>query len=195
MTADPLARDPLSARFGDLARIAAMTAGEVTAEPVPFLAQVSLRLDPALADLVPLPLPLEPNTAWEDGPRAALWLGPDEWLIIGPPHAGAEIAAELAAALTDVHRSIVDLSANRVVVELGGAGRAELLSKGCPIDLHPLAWAAGMCAQTLLARTQVILHERADTTGLLVRSSFADYLVDWLLAASGETSDHESVTD
>ena len=43
-----------------------------------------------------------------------------------------------------------------------------------------------MCAQTLLARAQVILHERADTTGLLVRTSFADYLVDWLLAASGD---------
>ena len=47
-----------------------------------------------------------------------------------------------------------------------------------------------MCAQTLLAKAQVILHERADTTGLLVRTSFADYLVDWLLAASGEASDH-----
>ena len=188
MTADVGARDPLAPRAADLARIAAATIGEVTAEPVPFLAQVSLRLDPALADRVPFPLPLEPNTAWEDGPRAALWMGPDEWLILGPPYAGAEIAAELDTALTDVHRAIVDLSANRVAIELGGPGRAELLSKGCPIDLHPLAWTAGMCAQTLLAKAQVILHERADTTGLLVRTSFADYLVDWLLAASGEAS-------
>ena len=108
----------------------------------------------------------------------------------GPPHAGAEIVAELDSALTDVHRSVVDVSANRVAIELGGPGRAELLSKGCPIDLHPLAWTTGMCAQTLLAKAQVILHERADTTGLLVRTSFADYLVDWLLAASGEATDH-----
>ena len=127
MTADPLARDPLSARVGDLARIAAATAGEVTAVPVPFLAQVSLRLDPALADRVPFPLPLEPNTVWEDGPRAALWLGPDEWLVLGPPHAGAEIADELETALADAHRSVVDLSANRVAIELGGPDRFELL--------------------------------------------------------------------
>jgi sarcosine oxidase gamma subunit len=40
-----------------------------------------------------------------------------------------------------------------------------------------------MCAQTLFAKAQVILHERADTTGVLVRPSFADYLVDRLLAA------------
>jgi sarcosine oxidase, subunit gamma len=190
VTVDPLSRDPLAGRLDDLARIGAASDDEVTAEPVPFLAQVSLRLDPTLAHRVSLPLPLEPNTAWEDGPRAALWLGPDEWLVLGPPHGGTELAAELDATLADVHRSVVDLSANRVAIELGGPGRAELLSKGCPIDLHPLAWTAGMCAQTLLAKTQVILHEGADTTRLLVRSSFADYLVDWLVAASGEASAH-----
>ena len=185
MTVDALARDPLARRLGDLAAIAERTGGEVTVEHVPFLAQVSLRLDPALADRVPFPLPLVPNNAWEDGPREALWLGPNEWLILGPQHAGAEIAAELDASLAGQHRSVVDLSANRVAVELGGPGRFDLLSKGCPIDLHPLSWAAGMCAQTLLAKTHVVLHERADSTGLLVRTSFADYLVDWLLAATG----------
>ncbi len=41
-----------------------------------------------------------------------------------------------------------------------------------------------MCAQTMLARTQVILHERPETTGILVRPSFADYLVDWLIDAA-----------
>ena len=184
MTADAFARDPLARRLSDLAAIAERTGGEVTVEHVPFLAQVSLRLDPALADRVPFPLPLAPNNAWEDGPRAALWLGPDEWLVLGPANAGAEIAAVIDAALDGLHRSVIDLSANRVAIELGGPGRFDLLSKGCSIDLHPLVWTAGMCAQTLLAKTQVVLHERADTTGLLVRSSFADYLVDWLLAAT-----------
>jgi len=188
VTADAYARDPLAGRLGDLARVAAVTGGEVTVEHVPFLAQVSLRLDPALADRVPFPLPLAPNNAWEDGPRAALWLGPDEWLILGPQHAGAGIAAELDASLDGLHRSVIDLSANRVAIELGGTGRFDLLSKGCSIDLHPLVWTAGMCAQTLLAKSQVILHERADTTSLLVRTSFAGYLVDWLTAAR----DHQS---
>lgn len=186
MTADPFARDPLTARLDDLATIAGRTGGEVTATHMPFLAQVSLRLDPALADRAPFPLPLDPNTAWEDGPRAALWLGPDEWLVLGPPDAGAEIVGELEAALDGCYRSVVDLGSNRVAIELGGPGRFELLSKGCPIDLHPFAWTAGMCAQTFLAKAQVILHERADTTGLLVRTSYADYLVDWLLAAAGQ---------
>jgi sarcosine oxidase gamma subunit len=40
-----------------------------------------------------------------------------------------------------------------------------------------------MCAQTLFAKAQVILHERADTTGVLVRPSFAGYVVERLLVA------------
>ena len=178
------ARDPLAARVDDLARIAQVTDGAVVLEHVPFLAQVNLRLDPALAERAPYPLPVEPNTAWEDGPRAALWLGPDEWVILGPPHAGGEIVAEIEAALDGLHRSIVDVSANRVAMEISGPRAKEILSKGCSIDLHPSMWAAGMCAQTMLGKAQVILHERAETTGIAVRTSFASYLIDWFGAAT-----------
>ena len=182
MTAEAIERDPLTSLADDLALLARRTGGRVTLVHVPFLAQVSVRLDPSVAERAPYPLPLEPNTAWEDGPRAALWLGPDEWLVLGPPHAGRSIAAELEATLEGSHRSVIDLSANRVALELGGPGRFELLASGCPIDLHPRAWRRGMCAQTLFAKTQVILHERADTTRVLVRSSFADYLLHRLIA-------------
>lgn len=182
MTAEALERDPMASRAGDLTAVAERTGGRVSLEHVPFLAQVSLRLDPSLAGRAPYPLPLEPNTAWGDGPRAALWLGPDEWLVLGPPHAGRAIAAELDTALEGSHRSVIDVSANRVALELGGPGRFELLASGCPIDLHPRAWRRGMCAQTLFAKAQVVLYERADTTRVLVRSSFAGYLVDRLIA-------------
>ena len=181
MTVEAFARDPLTSRASDLAEVAAHTGGRVTVEHVPFLAQVSLRLGPSLVERAPFPLPLEPNEAWEHGPRAALWLGPDEWLVLGPPHAGREIVAELEAALEGEHRSVVDVSANRVAIELGGPGRLELLASACSLDLHPRTWRAGMCAQTLVAKTQVILHERAGTTGVLVRPSFAGYLVERLL--------------
>lgn len=182
MTAETFERDPLASRVGDLAAVAERTGGRVTLEHVPFLAQVSLRLDPSLTGRAPYPIPLEPNTVWEDGSRAMLWLGPDEWLVLGPPHASAEIVGELRTALDGSHRSVIDVSSNRVAIELGGPGRFDLLASGCPIDLHPRAWRRGMCAQTLFAKTQVILHERADTTRVLVRTSFADYLVDRLIA-------------
>ena len=179
-------RSPLADRLDDLAHVAESTRGGVVLEHVPFLAQVDLRVDPADAARAPHPLPLEPNTAWEDGPRAALWLGPDEWLILGRPGDGPTIAAELEAALAGTHHSTVDVSASRVALELSGPTAREILSKGCSLDLEARGgWAVGRCAQTLLARVPVILHERTETIGILVRPSFADYLVDWLTDASG----------
>jgi sarcosine oxidase subunit gamma len=175
--ADARARSPLADRGADLAAIGA--------ELVPFLAQVDLRVDPAYAGLAPYPLPIEPNMAVDDGRRAALWLGPDEWLILGPPGAATEIVAELDAAFAHVDRSVVDVSANRVAIELTGAGRFELLAHVCPLDLDQRVWTTGRCAQTLLGRAQVVLQERTDTTGILVRPSFADYVVDLLLTVHG----------
>ena len=185
MTVDEHARDPLAHRLNDLSGVGVRTGGGVIIEHVPFLAQVDVRLDAALAGQAPYPLPITPNTVWEDGPRAALWLGPDEWLVLGQPGAGPEIVGELEAALDGSHGSIVDVSANRVALELSGSRAKEVLSKGCALDLHPRMWRSGLCAQTMIARAQVILHERSDTTGILVRPSFADYLVDWLIDASG----------
>lgn len=185
MTVDDRARSPLAHRMDDLSAVGVRTGGDVIIEHVPFLAQVGVRIDPPLADRAPYPLPTTANTAWEDGLRAALWLGPDEWLILGPPRAGPEIVAELQASLDGLHRSIVDVSANRVAIEVSGPLAKEVLSKGCALDLHERSWKPGMCAQTMLARAQVILHERSGTTGILVRPSFADYLVDWLIDAAG----------
>ena len=187
MTAD-LERGPLAHRLEDLARIEAATGGDVVVDHVPFLAQVDLRLSPELATRAPYPLPMNPNTAWVDGPRAALWLGPDEWLILGPPGSQGDILHELEAALDGAHRSIVDVSDNRVALELSGPGVKELLSKGCALDLDARSWDVGSCAQTLLARAQVIVHVRAGTTGILVRPSFAGYVVDWLLDATSTSS-------
>jgi sarcosine oxidase, subunit gamma len=185
VTVDGYARGPLAHRLDDLSAIGVRTGGGVIVEHVPFLTQIDVRLDAASVGRAPLPLPTTPNTAWEEGSRASLWLGPDEWLVLGPPGAGPEIVTELETALDGSHRSIVDVSANRVALELSGPRAKEVLSKGCAIDLHPRAWRPGMCAQTMLARAQVIVHERSNSTGILVRPSFADYLVDWLIDAAG----------
>jgi sarcosine oxidase subunit gamma len=154
----------------------------VTAEPLASAglgAQVDLRLDPAHADRLPFALPLEPNTVAETADVCALWLGPDEWLVTGAETPGA-LLAELEAALAGVHHSVVDVSANRVALELSGTSRFDLLSAGCGLDLHPRAWGPGRCAQTLLARVPVILWERGGTTAILVRPSFAGYVAEWL---------------
>jgi sarcosine oxidase subunit gamma len=179
-----IARSPLGHRADDLARLSQTTAGAIDAVEVAFPAQVDLRVDPAHVGSMPFRLPLEPNTWLTDGGRDVLWLGPDEWLVVGAPWSATTIAGELDAALSGVHRSVVDVSAARAVLDLRGAAVAELLAAGCSLDLHPRSWRAGMCAQTLLARAQVLLQQREGATRVFVRPSFAGYLLDWLLDAS-----------
>ena len=119
-------------------------------------AQVSVRGEP----------PLAPNTVAGD----AIWLGPDEWLVLGGRE---QDYADMPAA--------VDVSANRVCLELSGEGAEDVLARGCALDLHPSVFPPGRCAQTLVARAQVILYRTDEHTfRLLVRPSFADYLRAWL---------------
>jgi sarcosine oxidase subunit gamma len=127
----------------------------ILSEPV-LDAQVSVRGEPQPG------FPVEPNTTAVVDGRTVLWLGPDEWLVLG----GGEEDYPVA----------VDVSANRVVFELSGAGAGGVLATGCAVDVEP-----GRCAQTLLARAQVILFRPdADRWWILVRPSFAPYLRAWL---------------
>ncbi len=116
--------------------------------------------------------------------RDILWLGPDEWLVVGLGGTAEALVAELETSLGGVHHSVVDVSANRTVIELAGPSRHELLSTACPIDLHPRSWGDGRCAQTVFGAAQILLQEREGMTRMFVRPSFAGYVVDLLVAAS-----------
>jgi sarcosine oxidase, subunit gamma len=175
VTAETVARSPLAGRETDLARIGV--------RELPFLAQVDVRCRREAAER--LGFPLEPNTVDGDARRSVLWLGPDQWLVVGLPRtAGAEITA-LEGSLADEHRSLVDVSANRVVLEMASDDRRDLLSAACSIDLDARSWRPGMCAQTLFGRAQVILQELPGATRLFVRPSFGGYVADLLLDAAG----------
>lgn len=183
MTGEAMLRSPLEPRAADLGRLAAATGGQVSIIEVPHLAQVSLRVDPALAERLPFVLPLQPNSVTGDAVRGALWLAPDEWLLVGVSGMADVIIEEVRGALAGQHHSVIDVSANRAVLELVGPGRHELLASGCPIDLHPRSWGPGRCAQTMFGRAQVLLQEFPQATRVFARPSFAGYVVDRLLDA------------
>jgi sarcosine oxidase, subunit gamma len=152
---------------------------------VPFLTQVNLRLDPkgAGVDLLELHLPLEPGAVTRVGDRTALWLGPDEWLLVGPPGTRFDLGpvAGVAGAA-----SIVDVSAARTAIEISGARAGDLLAHGCALDLYPDVFPDGRCAQTMLAHAQVVLVRLDGVYRVLVRSSYARYLAEWLVDAAAE---------
>ena len=160
---------------------------------VPFLAQIDVRLtasDQAALDAVESvvgPLPSDPNTFSGGADGSVLWLGPDEWLVVGPPDGAAGIESHLRRALGEsaARVAIVDVSANRTALELRGPKARAVLEGGCSIDLHPRAFGPGRCAQTLLARANVIVQQLTDEPvyRIFVRPSFAPYLATWLTDA------------
>ncbi len=161
-------------------------------------AQLDLRADAgdpgvqqAVTEIIGVPLPRDANRVNQAAGWAALWLGPDEWLLTGPPDGEAAIEAGLRKTLGVRHGSIVDVGASRAVLGLSGARARDVLAKGCRLDLHPRAFGPDDCAQTALARAQILLHQLDDAPeyDLYVRCSFARYLASWLLDAMAEYRD------
>lgn len=156
--------------------------GTLGAVEVPFLTQVDVRCGQDTA--ARLGFPLEPNTVGGNMTRGVLWLAPDEWLVVGTPGDPGVVVDGLETLLRGEHHAVVDVSGNRAVIELHGPDRLALLAAVCSLDLDPAGgWVPGACAQTLLARAQVLLQELPDATRVFVRPSFADYVVDRLLAS------------
>ena len=167
-------------------RIAAAAFPGATLAAVPFVAQVGIRLDPAgpaaarVAEALGLPLP-EANRVSASGGRRALWLGPDEWLVVAADGEERALVGILEDAI-GADGAVVDLSANRTGLELSGPLSRDVLATCCSLDLHPRAFGPGRCAQTLVQKAGVLIEQRdADTFLLLVRPSFAAYVAEWLV--------------
>lgn len=158
----------------------------------PFLTMVSVRIDPtspaaaALEGVLGTRLPRVTGQVTGFGPHHVLWLGPDEWLVVSQM-TGETLVDALTDAVADAHAAVVDVSANRTVLELSGPDARAVLEKGCSLDLHPRAFCEGTAVTTTLARVPLLLWQVGPSTyRLLPRSSFADYAARWLLDAMQE---------
>jgi sarcosine oxidase, subunit gamma len=122
--------------------------------------------------------------------RAALWLGPDERLLIGPADAAAEIIELVQQALAGSAHSLVEVSHALTAFEVEGPRAATALNAGCPLDLDPASFPLDMCTRTVLAKAQIVLWRTGpETFRVEVARSFAAYVTKLLaLAASESTS-------
>lgn len=131
-----------------------------------------------------VPLPESACRANAQDDRAALWLGPDEHLLLGPAGERDRLAAGLESALAGLAHSLVEVSQRQVAWLLSGTRVGELLSSGCPLDLDPAAFPPGMCTRTLLGKAEIVIWRTgADAFHLEVWRSFADYVLAWLREA------------
>ena len=175
-----------------LARRARDSRGEavVAMAERPFPAILNLRvrgrapeLWQAIETALGFALPREPNRTAGNGRVVALWLGPDEWWLIGPP-----AAQELDKALSELGCTLTEVGDSRTCIRISGPRARDLIAKGCPLDLHPRVFGPDHCAQSLMVKADVVLHQvsPAPAYDLYVARSFAEYLWLWLEDATRE---------
>jgi sarcosine oxidase subunit gamma len=136
-----------------------------------------------------VPLPMTPKSATlaknsdfgGKGGRAALWLGPDEWLVIDD--AGGDPAADCARAKA-LH-SAVDISHRNVAILVSGPAAEDVISAGCPQDLSLESFPVGAASRTVLGKIEIVLLRTGeDAFRVECWRSFSDYAFTFLAEAA-----------
>ena len=162
--------------------------GKVRAIELPFATRFILRGGEEIAGPVGAGFgvapPTRPLASVSEGPRAALWLGPDEWLLIAEDEPEG-LFERLEAALAGVFHALIDVSHRQTGLEIAGAAR--LLAAGVPLDLDLSAFPVGMVTRTLLLKAEITLWRREpERFRLEVSRSFAPYVAAALTQAAGD---------
>jgi sarcosine oxidase subunit gamma len=134
-----------------------------------------------------LALPMTPCRATADATRAALWLGPDEWLLLSAPDTEDATADAIGAALAGLPHALVRVSDRHAALTISGPRAEALLAAGCALDLDQRAFPQGMCTRSLLAKAEIVLWRHYPASFRLeIRRSFAAYVWDFLAEAARE---------
>ncbi len=131
-----------------------------------------------VAGAIGIPLP-EPLNSSQTKNFRALWLGPDEWLLISGAETAADLLSRLTDALAGTHHQLVEVTDQLTTISLSGSKAREMLMKLTTLDMHPSRFRLGEVAGSNFGGATATLHMTADNPAgfdLFVRRSFADYL-------------------
>ncbi|MBZ9795050.1 sarcosine oxidase subunit gamma [Mesorhizobium sp. ES1-4] len=153
----------------------------VKVEVLPPAERISLRAPEAsvaaLSKALGLTLPKTPKTSASKGGRTALWLGPDEWLVID--EAGKNPLADCAG-VSALHSS-VGISHRNIAISVVGPAAEAAINSGCPQDLSLEAFPVGAASRTVLGKAEIVLLRTADEAFRVeCWRSFSDYVFTFL---------------
>ena len=128
-------------------------------------------------------IPGKPMTSTTTGEKSALWLGPDEWLLLAPEADTAAIYDSVSTAIGSTG-ALVDVSHRQTALLIAGPKAATVLNAGVPLDLALKAFPVGMVTRTIFEKAEIVLWRTGDETFRLeVWRSFAPYVLALLQAA------------
>lgn len=161
---------------------------------LPPATRFSARGDRAAAEAIGrafgVKLPRDACRSAEGGRRAALWLGPDEWLLIAAEGEAEVLLRDIEGELDGAPASLVDISDRQVGIDVTGPDAAEAINAFNALDLDIEAFPVGMCTRTIFGKAEIVLWRTApDRFRIEVWLSFAPYLIGCLEEA---TRDYKS---
>ena len=132
-------------------------------------------------------LPTETNTSTASDKLTAIWLSPDEWMVVSNELVSKETNKyELQEMLFNsisktTLGAVVDVTDQFVQLELKGENIYEIFSAGSPFNFNQFKEKKGSTTQTVLNHVDVILHHKDENiVNLFVRRSFAEHLCSWI---------------
>lgn len=162
-------------------------AGYVAIEDTGLRGQVALKGDLASAEVAAVVRELAgvdvpgPWRAAVEGDRGAVWMAPDELLLLTSFAEVGPAVERLGQALGGAHHLAVDMSDARVVLRLTGAGVGEVLAKGAPCDVSDRAFPPGSARRTHLGGLAVAMWRLdPETWEVVAFRSYAHHLMAWL---------------
>ena len=132
-------------------------------------------------------LPTEANTSTTSDKLTAIWLSPDEWMIVSNELVNKdtnkyELYEILFNSISKTNLgAVIDVTDQFVQLELKGKNIYEIFSAGCPFNFNEFKEKIGSTTQTVLNHVDVILHHKEENVvNLFVRRSFAEHLCSWI---------------
>ncbi|MGX9355625.1 sarcosine oxidase subunit gamma [Roseobacteraceae bacterium S113] len=131
-----------------------------------------------------LGMPAQRGTITKDD-KAALWMSPDELMVLCAYEDVAKVLAALKQALGAVHALAVDVSDARAVFSLKGDGLRDVLAKITPADMRASALPVGELRRTRLAQVAgAFWFVGEEHVELICFRSVADYVFTLLSTAA-----------
>ena len=132
-------------------------------------------------------LPTEANTSTTSDKLTAIWLSPDEWMIVSNELVNKdtnkyELNEILFNSISKTNLgAVIDVTDQFVQLELKGKNIYKIFSAGCPFNFNEFKEKKGSTTQTVLNHADVILHNKDENiVNLFVRRSFAEHLWSWI---------------
>jgi sarcosine oxidase subunit gamma len=132
-------------------------------------------------------LPTEANTSTSGEALTALWLSPDEWMLVSNKVVSKdtntyEVEDNLINNISKVNLgAVTDVSDQFVMINIKGNKVFDLFATGSPFNFNEFKNKKGSVVQTILSHIDVIIHlNEINEVNLLVRRSFSEHLYSWI---------------